>query len=358
MSQADSYKQQYEKVKQNNAVIRSQYAEAMVVRQHFEQEREELRRLSEADRREIDELRKHQREVFGQSSSFEEFSVMYDTLVGRYDSLKQDYETLRKQNADSLARFGAASAKVEELQEENSRLRKQNNTLYDENKTLQQHLSLNVHAGHDQKNLIQRVTKAQQEKEALAQQLSQALTDKLKEMKDASRLRAERNAITNEYKLVMSERDTVHKEMEHLHDVNAELNAKVVALASEKSAALDEISRLRRMLGSACDTYHDESDGVSLEMEQEKVLHDFNRMLETTSSGREPTDHYVQNGKTKEMLMSYSRTAQDGNSKEADNLRKELDKTQNELMGMYIMIPDNVEMFHFHGVWLVMFPIL
>src|SRR5688572_19760182 len=124
MSQADSYKQQYEKVKQNNAVIRSQYAEAMVVRQHLEQEREELRRLSEADRREIDELRKHQREVFGQSGSFDEFSVMYDTLIGRYDSLKQDYETLRKQNADSLARVAATSAKVEELQEENSRMRK------------------------------------------------------------------------------------------------------------------------------------------------------------------------------------------------------------------------------------------
>lgn len=332
MNRADLYKQQYEKAKDNNVMMRSQYAEAMAERQHLEDERQELRRLNEVDRREIDELRKQQHGAIGQGTSFDEFSVVYDKLVNRYDVLKKDYEALRKQYNDSVSTVGAASAKVEAIQEENLRLRKQNGTLYEDKKSLQHHLSHNLlNFGLEKKSIVHELTKTQQEKEAVEQRLSQVLAEKLKEMKDLNRLRNERNEAYKEYKLVMSERDTVHKEMEQLQDVITELNGKVATLVSEKSSAVSEVGRLRQMLRNTQDNFCDASEGQNLELAQEKILRDFDQMLERSSSDRESFGPYASNNKG-DVLVPFSR---DTSCKELEILRKDLEKAQNELMGKH-----------------------
>ena len=58
----------------------------------------------------------------------------------------------------------------------------------------------------------------QQQHEEAVKEINQAMAVRMKASKDLKRLTEERNAAMQEYTLIMSERDMVHKEMEKLAD--------------------------------------------------------------------------------------------------------------------------------------------
>ena len=111
------------------------------------------------DRTELDELRRQQREAMSESGSFEGFSAIYDQAVSRYESLKLDYDGLRKQFTDAVASFNNSSGRADRAQEENKRLRKQldqskqeKHSEHQNRKNLQQHVTLAIQAANREKN--------------------------------------------------------------------------------------------------------------------------------------------------------------------------------------------------------------
>lgn len=74
-----------------------------------------------------------------------------------------------------------------------------------------------------------------------------------------ARLVDERNAAVREYHMVMSERDSVHREMERLQESLTEATRRVQGLEREKKAAVDEVTRVKR-------------DVTALQLEKERIL--------------------------------------------------------------------------------------
>lgn len=67
------------------------------------------------------------------------------------------------------------------------------------------------------------------------------MTIRMKTNKDIKRLTEERNAAMQEYTLIMSERDTVHKEMEKLSEDLTQAYKKIKLLENESKQYLEEV---------------------------------------------------------------------------------------------------------------------
>ncbi len=65
-------------------------------KKRLEHEVTEMRTLSLENKEEIDQLRQQQREVISESGSSEVLNKIYDSAVDKYESLKTDYDNLRK----------------------------------------------------------------------------------------------------------------------------------------------------------------------------------------------------------------------------------------------------------------------
>ena len=74
-------------------------------------------------------------------------------------------------------------------------------------------------------------------------ELEQAMNIRIKASKDIKRLTEERNSALHEYSVIMSERESVHKDMEKLQDElqsNADKSKKIELLQIEIRAALSD----------------------------------------------------------------------------------------------------------------------
>ena len=339
MRDAEMFRQDLVLAKENAMGMKSQYNELLTERQRLEQELEELRRVSEEDRQEIEELRKHQRDALRENNEFEEFSMMYDAVNNRYESLKQECEGVRKQYAESVTMLNGMSGKVDTLQDENEALRKQYNEAAQkynmsckDRKLLQQHLTMNLQSSEDEKKVImQELQRVKQEKDMLEKQLKQALNDRSRASKELGKLKEEKEAAERENILIMSERNIVHREIDQLQERVIELNKLLVEEENRKKTAQEEAVRLRQALAEM--RYREtRSNSLEFASEEDKVLDAFNRMLgeqveqnmgsPSSSSGQEETF------KMREWI-----TKESGNMKEMENLRKELEKKRNELGG-------------------------
>jgi len=72
-------------------------------------------------------------------------------------------------------------------------------------------------------------------------EVNQAMAVRMKASKDLKRLADERNAAMQEYTLIMSERDTVHKEIEKLTDDLTQAAKKIKGLEVENKDFVDEV---------------------------------------------------------------------------------------------------------------------
>ncbi|XP_057658285.1 disks large homolog 5 [Diorhabda carinulata] len=148
-----------------------------------------------------------------------------------------------------------ALSKLEIAQDENSRLLKQCELLSQERAQAQRDV-----VGFKQQlvKICKEYAKYREAHQKLQQQYDEAVNVTIKANKDIKRLTDERNATTAEYTLVMSERDTVHKEMEKLSDDLAQSLKKIhlldVAnkeLQEEKRNLTYQLESLRREISSA-----------------------------------------------------------------------------------------------------------
>ncbi len=73
-------------------------------------------------------------------------------------------------------------------------------------------------ANRDKAQLLKELHAVKTERDDSKRKASKSFAENAATAKDVSRLRVERDAVVHEYTLVMSERDSVHKEIETLQD--------------------------------------------------------------------------------------------------------------------------------------------
>ncbi|CAH0725462.1 unnamed protein product, partial [Brenthis ino] len=171
-----------------------------------------------------------------QNSGAEGADALVHTLR-KYDALKEEFECFQKRYDDLIENHNTTLENLRIVQEENSRLKTQCHELTQE------------------RNSVIR------ERNALKQQVASVVRQwegGVRERADIKRLTDERNAAMAEYTLIMSERDTVHKEMEKLSDDLqaalkrvAALEAALQASREEQRATALQAESLRREIESA-----------------------------------------------------------------------------------------------------------
>ncbi|CAF4877933.1 unnamed protein product [Pieris macdunnoughi] len=154
-----------------------------------------------------------------QSSTSEGSSDALVHTLRKYEALKEELDCFQKRYDDLIETHNATLEKLRSVQEDNSRLKTQCHELTQE------------------RNAVIR------ERNALKQQVSSVVRQwegGVRERADMKRLTDERNAAMAEYTLIMSERDTVHKEMEKLSDDLQAALKRVAALEGALQASRDE----------------------------------------------------------------------------------------------------------------------
>ncbi|XP_045500224.1 disks large homolog 5 [Colias croceus] len=153
-----------------------------------------------------------------QSSTPEGSSEALVHTLRKYEALKEELDCFQKRYDDLIETHNGTLEKLRIVQEENSRLKTQCHELTQE------------------RNSVIR------ERNALKQQVASVVRqwEGARDRADIKRLTDERNAAMAEYTLIMSERDTVHKEMEKLSDDLQAALKRVAALEGALQASRDE----------------------------------------------------------------------------------------------------------------------
>ncbi|VEN54343.1 unnamed protein product, partial [Callosobruchus maculatus] len=203
----------------------------------------------------------NQLEVSSQDSA--SLRTKYTELLNENKQLQAENQRLLKELSEhngnaSEALFVShtqALSKLEVAQDENARLIKQCEALGQERGAAQRDI-----AGLKQQlvKLYKDYAKYREAHQKLQQQYEEAVNVTIKANKDIKRLTDERNATAAEYSLIMSERDTVHKEMEKLSDDLTQAMKKIKLLDSnnqelqeEKRGLNYQLESLRREIASA-----------------------------------------------------------------------------------------------------------
>ena len=238
--------------------LKSQCNELTADKQRLEQEVVDLQKLHEQDCVEIANLHKQQREVMNESGSSEVLNKMYDTAIDKYEGVKRENDSLRKQYSDLLA---SNNVNVENLKLENSRLRKQYSELMGErNAMIEERNGLKQQCT----TAIRNWDTSMREKKELQESVSKLAMDRDKYRKEFEREKAHRNMIlserdhlkvksdTNEREIamIMSEREEVHKEIKQLEAKLAETSKKNEALEQEAKLKQKEADELRQQYAS------------------------------------------------------------------------------------------------------------
>ncbi|XP_072138911.1 disks large homolog 5a isoform X3 [Mobula birostris] len=249
-------------LKEDMEVIKRENSQLLREHNHAQQTCEELKRLHEEDQKEITDLRSQQQQVMRENGSSEILNKLYDTAMDKLESLKKDYDTLRKRYNDKVANHNTDLSRLERMEEENRRFQKQNEMLMkqtdaavvEKTSVQQQYLSTLKRYDSVQHELSKATVQnkeLQREMERLQTEVTRYKTLQLKAVKDAEKYKEERDTVLNEYRLVMSERDQVHKEIDKLQTELELAQGHLKNTSSERKVAGEELEALRQELHSA-----------------------------------------------------------------------------------------------------------
>ncbi|XP_054773689.2 disks large homolog 5-like [Lytechinus pictus] len=217
--------------------LQQEYAELMSERNQVQQEINDLRQRYDDDAKELNELRIQSREfvsVMGQP----DVKRMYDMAMDRYETLKHEYDSLQKRYTDMKSSHGSGVNKIERLQEDKSQLQLQIDTAVKERNALKQQCT----------GAIREYEKARRELEELRKQEYKAQQDSRVFKQAIKKAQMDRDQAVHEHRLVMSERDEVHKEIEKLQD-EAQRESTRRKAAEEKLATMqNDYSHLHQKL--------------------------------------------------------------------------------------------------------------
>uniref|UniRef100_A0A8C2E603 Discs large MAGUK scaffold protein 5 n=1 Tax=Cyprinus carpio TaxID=7962 RepID=A0A8C2E603_CYPCA len=234
------------------------YSQLLQQHSQLQQTCDELRRIHDSDQREVADMRLQQQQVMRENGSSELLNKLYDTALNKLEGMKKEYDALRIRYNEKTASHNADLSRLEQMEEENRRLQKQLDVLLKQRDTalhFQQQYSGSVRRF---EGLQQELNKAsarneelQRETDRLQMENTRYKTLQLKAVKDAEKLKEERDSVLNEYRLIMSERDQVIKEVDKLQTGLDAAEAKLKNRSSERRVAGEEMEALRQELNSA-----------------------------------------------------------------------------------------------------------
>ncbi|XP_077358861.1 disks large homolog 5-like isoform X2 [Festucalex cinctus] len=222
---------------------------------HAKQTCEELRRLRDNDQREVADMRVLHQQVIREGSS-DALNKLYDSAVDKLESVRSDYEGLRKLYNDKMANHNTDLSRLDHAEEEKRRLQKQLDVLMKQRDAAihyQQQYSSSIRRL-DQQELSKAAAQnveLQREMERLQSEATRFKTQQLKAAKECDKYKEERDSVISEYRLIMSERDQVIKEVERLQTGLEAAEAKLKNTSSERRVANEELEALRQELSSS-----------------------------------------------------------------------------------------------------------
>uniref|UniRef100_A0A9J7ZRM8 Discs large MAGUK scaffold protein 5 n=1 Tax=Cyprinus carpio carpio TaxID=630221 RepID=A0A9J7ZRM8_CYPCA len=234
------------------------YSQLLQQHSQLQQTCDELRRIHDSDQREVADMRLQQQQVMRENGSSDLLNKLYDTALNKLEGMKKEYDALRIRYNEKTASHNADLSRLEQMEEENRRLQKQLDVLLKQRDSalhFQQQYSGSVRRF---EGLQQELNKAsarneelQRETDRLQMENTRYKTLQLKAVKDGEKLKEERDSVLNEYRLIMSERDQVIKEVDKLQTGLEVAEAKLKNTSSERRVAGEEMEALRQELNSA-----------------------------------------------------------------------------------------------------------
>ncbi|ERL84448.1 disks large homolog 5 [Dendroctonus ponderosae] len=332
--------------------------------QQFEKPNNELNTPRRRCDHDIDYYREQHRAVMNQLEVSSQDSA---SLRNKYTELVTENKQLRDENQRLLKELtehnGNASealfmshtqalSKLEVAQDENARLHKQCEVLGQERGAAQR----------DVQSLKQQLVKLckdyakyREAHQKLQQQYEESVNMTIKANKDIKRLTDERNATMAEYTLIMSERDTVHKEMEKLSDDLSQAMKKLKLLDGDNKELQEakrgmnyQLESLKREIASAlherdkalkeCNDLREKFGELGAASEDGRLLLG-DQMKKSRGRLIDSLGTLGDGGGRKEHLRDDSRSINqrqrldnlDQANQELESLRKSLDKAQTEL---------------------------
>uniref|UniRef100_A0A8C2AL96 Discs large MAGUK scaffold protein 5 n=1 Tax=Cyprinus carpio TaxID=7962 RepID=A0A8C2AL96_CYPCA len=238
--------------------MKQNYSQLLQQHSQLQQTCDELRFVHDSDQREVADMRLQQQQVMRENGSSELLNKLYDTALNKLEGMKKEYDALRMRYNEKSASHNTDLSRLEQMEEENRRLQKQLDVLLKQRDTalhFQQQYSGSVRRF---EGLQQELNKAsarneelQRETDRLQMENTRYKTLQLKAVKDAEKLKEERDSVLNEYRLIMSERDQVIKEVDKLQTGLEVAEAKLKNTSSERRVAGEEMEALRQELNSA-----------------------------------------------------------------------------------------------------------
>uniref|UniRef100_A0A9J7XD59 Discs large MAGUK scaffold protein 5 n=1 Tax=Cyprinus carpio carpio TaxID=630221 RepID=A0A9J7XD59_CYPCA len=238
--------------------MKQNYSQLLQQHSQLQQTCDELRFVHDSDQREVADMRLQQQQVMRENGSSELLNKLYDTALNKLEGMKKEYDALRMRYNEKSASHNADLSRLEQMEEENRRLQKQLDVLLKQRDSalhFQQQYSGSVRRF---EGLQQELNKAsarneelQRETDRLQMENTRYKTLQLKAVKDAEKLKEERDSVLNEYRLIMSERDQVIKEVDKLQTGLDVAEAKLKNRSSERRVAGEEMEALRQELNSA-----------------------------------------------------------------------------------------------------------
>uniref|UniRef100_A0A8C1VPI7 Discs large MAGUK scaffold protein 5 n=1 Tax=Cyprinus carpio TaxID=7962 RepID=A0A8C1VPI7_CYPCA len=234
------------------------YSQLLQQHSQLQQTCDELRFVHDSDQREVADMRLQQQQVMRENGSSDLLNKLYDTALNKLEGMKKEYDALRIRYNEKTASHNADLSRLEQMEEENRRLQKQLDVLLKQRDSalhFQQQYSGSVRRF---EGLQQELNKAsarneelQRETDRLQMENTRYKTLQLKAVKDGEKLKEERDSVLNEYRLIMSERDQVIKEVDKLQTGLEVAEAKLKNTSSERRVAGEEMEALRQELNSA-----------------------------------------------------------------------------------------------------------
>uniref|UniRef100_A0AAR2LMJ6 Discs, large homolog 5a (Drosophila) n=1 Tax=Pygocentrus nattereri TaxID=42514 RepID=A0AAR2LMJ6_PYGNA len=244
-------------LKEEMEVMRRENAQLVREHNHLKQSCEELKRLHSEDQKEVADMRLQQQQgLKGNGSS--EVLKLYDTAMDKLEGLKKEYDSLSKRYSEKVANHNTDLSRLEQAEEENRRLQKQLETLIKQRDTAihyQQQYSASIRRFDSVQQELNKTSsqnkELQREMERLQSEVTRYKNFQLKAVKDAEKYKEERDSVFNEYRLIMSERDQVIKEVDKLQTELEAAEARLKNTSSERMVASEELEALRQKQDTA-----------------------------------------------------------------------------------------------------------
>uniref|UniRef100_A0A665WU13 Disks large homolog 5-like n=1 Tax=Echeneis naucrates TaxID=173247 RepID=A0A665WU13_ECHNA len=239
-------------LKEEMETLRRDNAQLVREHNHLKQNCEELKRLHSQDQKELADLRQQQQQVMKEKGSSEVLNKLYDTAMDKLEGVKKEYDALSKRYSEKVANHNTDLSRLEKAEEENRRLQKQLDALLKQRDSAISLCSPRFDSVQQELNKSSAQNKElQREMERLQSEVTRYKNLQLKASKDCEKYKEERDSVFNEYRLIMSERDQVIKELDKLQTELEAAEARLKNTSSERVVASEELEALRQKQDSA-----------------------------------------------------------------------------------------------------------